>query len=62
MLATIGGRFGGWGLWLDESKPKFTYAAVQSAASTSSAWLPRRRSCLAITSCEWLQVRRRRHR
>jgi arylsulfatase A-like enzyme len=27
MLATIGGRYGGWGLWLDESKPCFTYAA-----------------------------------
>ena len=26
VLATIGGRFGGWGLWLDESKPQFTYA------------------------------------
>ena len=26
VLATIGGRFGGWGLWLDESKPQFAYA------------------------------------
>ena len=26
VLATIGGRFGGWGLWLDESKPHFVYA------------------------------------
>jgi hypothetical protein len=26
VLATIGGRFGGWGLWLDESKPNFVYA------------------------------------
>jgi arylsulfatase A-like enzyme len=26
ILATIGGRFGGWGLWLDKSKPNFAYA------------------------------------
>jgi arylsulfatase A-like enzyme len=26
VLATIGGRFGGWGLWLDESTPHFAYA------------------------------------
>jgi arylsulfatase len=26
VLATIGGRFGGWSLWLDESKPHFAYA------------------------------------
>jgi arylsulfatase A-like enzyme len=26
VLATIGGRFGGWGLWLDESRPRFVYA------------------------------------
>ena len=26
MLATIGGRFGGWGLWLDDGKPQFAYA------------------------------------
>ena len=26
ILATIGGRFGGWGLWLDEGKPQFAYA------------------------------------
>jgi len=26
ILATIGGRFGGWGLWLDNSKPMFAYA------------------------------------
>jgi arylsulfatase A-like enzyme len=26
ILATIGGRFGGWGLWLDNSKPNFAYA------------------------------------
>jgi arylsulfatase A-like enzyme len=25
MLATIGGRYAGWGLWLDESKPHFAY-------------------------------------
>jgi hypothetical protein len=26
VIATIGGRFGGWGLWLDDSKPNFVYA------------------------------------
>ena len=26
VLATIGGRFGGWGLWLDRSTPHFAYA------------------------------------
>jgi arylsulfatase len=26
VLATIGGRFGGWGLWLQDSKPQFVYA------------------------------------
>ena len=26
VLATIGGRFGGWALWLDDSKPRFAYA------------------------------------
>ena len=26
VLATIGGRFGGWGLWMDQSKPSFVYA------------------------------------
>jgi arylsulfatase len=26
VIATIGGRFGGWGLWMDESKPRFCYA------------------------------------
>jgi arylsulfatase len=26
VIATIGGRFGGWGLWLDDSKPRFCFA------------------------------------
>src|SRR5215471_14965123 len=26
ILATMGGRFGGWALWLDNSKPRFAYA------------------------------------
>jgi arylsulfatase len=26
VLGTIGGRFGGWAMWLDESKPRFAYA------------------------------------
>ena len=26
VLATIGGRFGGWALWPDEGKPRFAYA------------------------------------
>jgi arylsulfatase len=26
VLATIGGRFGGWALWLDDGKPRFVYA------------------------------------
>jgi arylsulfatase len=26
ILATMGGRFGGWALWLDDSKPRFAYA------------------------------------
>ena len=26
VLATIGGRFGGWALWLDDGKPRFAYA------------------------------------
>jgi arylsulfatase A-like enzyme len=31
MLATIGGRFGGWGLWLDDSQPHFAYAVSNQA-------------------------------
>jgi arylsulfatase len=26
MLATMGGRFGGWGLWLADGRPQFAYA------------------------------------
>jgi arylsulfatase len=26
VLATIGGRYGGWGLWLDDSRPRFVFA------------------------------------
>jgi len=26
ILATIGGRFGGWALWVDDGKPRFAYA------------------------------------
>jgi len=32
VLATIGGRFGGWALWLDESRPRFAYALSNQPA------------------------------
>ena len=32
ILATIGGRFGGWALWLDGSKPNFAYALSNQPA------------------------------
>ena len=32
VLATIGGRFRGWGLWLDDSKPRFVYALSNQPA------------------------------
>jgi arylsulfatase len=32
MLATIGGRFGGWGLWLADGKPQFAYALSNQPA------------------------------
>jgi arylsulfatase A-like enzyme len=32
VLATIGGRFGGWALWLDDSKPRFVYALSNQSA------------------------------
>jgi arylsulfatase len=32
VLATIGGRFGGWALWLDNSKPRFAYALSNQPA------------------------------
>jgi arylsulfatase A-like enzyme len=32
VLATIGGRFGGWGLWLADSKPRFAYALSNQPA------------------------------
>jgi arylsulfatase len=32
ILATIGGRFGGWALWLDNSKPRFAYALSNQPA------------------------------
>jgi arylsulfatase len=32
VLATIGGRFGGWALWLDNGKPRFAYALSNQAA------------------------------
>ena len=32
VLATIGGRFGGFALWLDESKPRFAYALSNQPA------------------------------
>ncbi len=32
MLATIGGRFGGWALWLDKGKPGFAYALSNQPA------------------------------
>ena len=32
VLATIGGRFGGWGLWLDENRPRFVYALSNQPA------------------------------
>jgi arylsulfatase len=32
VLATIGGRFGGWGLWLDDSKSRFVYALSNQPA------------------------------
>jgi arylsulfatase len=35
ILATIGGRFGGWALWLDNSKPRFAYALSNQPAHKS---------------------------
>jgi arylsulfatase len=32
ILATMGGRFGGWGLWLADSKPQFAYALSNQPA------------------------------
>jgi arylsulfatase len=32
VLATIGGRFGGWALWLDNGKPRFAYALSNQPA------------------------------
>jgi len=32
ILATIGGRFGGWALWLDNGKPRFAYALSNQPA------------------------------
>jgi arylsulfatase len=32
MLATMGGRFGGWGLWVDKGKPEFVYALSNQPA------------------------------
>jgi len=32
VLAAIGGRFGGWGLWLADSKPRFAYALSNQPA------------------------------
>ena len=32
VLATIGGRFGGWAFWLDNSKPRFAYALSNQTA------------------------------
>jgi arylsulfatase len=32
VLATMGGRFGGWGMWLDDSKPRFAYALSNQKA------------------------------
>ena len=44
VLATIGGRFGGWALWLDNSKPRFAYALSNQPAHkfriTSNQMLP----------------------
>jgi arylsulfatase len=37
VLATIGGRFGGWGLWLDDSKPRFVFALSNQPAHKSRA-------------------------
>ena len=32
VLATVGGRFGGWALWLDQGKPRFAYALSNQPA------------------------------
>jgi arylsulfatase len=32
MLVTMGGRFGGWGLWMADSKPHFAYALSNQPA------------------------------
>jgi arylsulfatase len=50
VLATIGGRFGGWALWLDDGKPRFAYALSNQPAhkfrvASDRRWL------LAIMSC-----------
>jgi hypothetical protein len=32
VLATMGGRYGGWGLWLDDSRPRFAFALSNQPA------------------------------
>ena len=50
MIVTLGGRFGGYGLYLLKGKPVFVYNLARSEALPLGGWRGRRRLCWAVRS------------